>query len=130
MFLSCRMVRGAVVMPAKRHDRRRVMLYGKLYFANDFVDHIGRFAAQHFVRTRFGNQVDVVHVGVQLHPVGYGLLNAPVDTSNRSSKFVRRHMVERPLYLSRTNNQLRVKVFLNQGSGLIFSISRSMSGVS
>src|SRR5438105_15534683 len=69
-------------------------------FANDFIDDKGRFAAKHFIRTRLGNQIDVIDISVQLHPVGDWLLDAPVDAGDCGREFVTRH--EPRLYKTET----------------------------
>ncbi len=93
MFRFVGIIRCAVMVAGHRHHGRIVMANRKTCPANNTLDQVRRPATEDFVWSRFRDQIDVVHVSIQLHPIRDWLLHAAIDAGNRGGKFVSRHVL-------------------------------------
>src|SRR5882724_1262347 len=67
------------------------MMQRKRNLAHDFIDRMSWSAAEQFVRSWLRDQIDIVHVRVQLHPITDRLLDTAVDAGDGGGEFVLRH---------------------------------------
>jgi len=68
---------------------RGVMRIENENFTNDFIDDVRQSVTELLVRSRFCDQIDIVHIHMQLHPIRDRLLHTAIDAGDGGSNLSR-----------------------------------------